>query len=105
MNTEYRVPVAPRTKVVAFFDFGSGWLLPNWLGPQRPTLLAGTNGVLRASTGVELQWTLPVVEQTMRLDLSLNPLRLARSFLLPDGSRFSAPDRKVAFSWALGSLF
>jgi outer membrane protein insertion porin family len=105
MNTEYRVPVAPRTKVVAFFDFGSGWLLPNWLGSQRPTLLAGTNGVPRASTGVELQWSLPVVEQPMRFDLSLNPLRLAKSFLLPDGSRFRAPDRRVALSWTLGSLF
>jgi outer membrane protein assembly factor BamA len=62
MNAEYRVPVAPRTQVVGFYDTGSSWLLPNWLGPDRPTLLSGTNGILRASTGLELRWQIPVVE-------------------------------------------
>jgi len=105
VNTEYRVPVAPRTNAAAFFDIGSGWLLPNWLGPQRPTLLTGTNGLLRASTGIELQWQVPLVEQPLRRDLVLNLLRLAKSLLLPDGSHFNAPDRRLAWGWALGSLF
>jgi hypothetical protein len=45
------------------------------------------------------------VEQPMRLDLAVNPLRLAKSFLLPDGSHFRASDRRWAWSWGLGSLF
>jgi outer membrane protein assembly factor BamA len=105
VNTEYRVPVAPRTQAGAFFDTGSGWLLPNWLGPRRPLLLAGTNGLLRASTGFELRWQAPIVEQPVRLDFAVNPLRLAKSFLLPDGSHFRASDRRWAWSWGLGSLF
>ena len=105
MNVEYRVPVAPRTQVVGFYDTGSSWLLPNWLGPDRPTLLTGTNGILRASTGLELRWQIPAVEQPLRLDLAINPLRLARLFLLPDGSRFRAPDRLLGWTWGLGPLF
>ena len=105
MNAEYRVPVAPRTQVVAFYDTGSGWLLPNWLGPNHPVVLAGTNGILRASTGLELRWQVPIVEQPLRLDIAVNPLRLAKSFLLPDGSRFRAPDRLLGWGWALGPLF
>jgi len=105
MNAEYRVPVAPRTQVVGFYDTGSGWLLPNWLGPDRPVVLTGTNGILRASTGLEVRWRIPIVEQPLRLDLAVNPLRLARSFLLPDGSRFRAPDRLLGWTWGLGPLF
>ena len=105
MNAEYRVPVAPRTQVVGFYDTGSGWLLPNWLGPDHPALLSGTNGILRASTGFEVRWQIPAVEQPLRLDLAINPLRLAKSFLLPDGSRFRAPDRLLGWTWGLGPLF
>lgn len=105
INAEYRMPVAPRTEVVPFFDTGSGWLLPNWLGPHRPKLLPGTNGAWRASTGVEVRWQVPGIEQTVRVHLSLNPWRLARTFVLPDGSRFHPPDRLLALGWALNSAF
>jgi outer membrane protein insertion porin family len=105
VNMEYRAPVAPRTKAVFFLDTGSGWLLPNWLGPSRPILLAGTNGILRASAGIELLWQAPIVEQPLRLDFAFNPLRLAKSFVLSDGSHFRAPDRRWAWGWGLGALF
>ena len=105
VNTEYRVPVAPRTEAVGFFDAGTGWLLPNWLGAGHPLLLAGTNGILRASAGVELRWQAPIVEQPLRLDFAANPLRLVKSFVLPDGSHFRAPDRQWAWGWGLGALF
>lgn len=105
INAEYRVPVAPATEVAPFCDLGSSWLLPNWVGPQRPTLLPGTNGAWRASTGVELRWQIPHFGQTVRVHLSLNPMRLAQSLALPDGSRFHPPDRLFALGWALGSSF
>jgi outer membrane protein insertion porin family len=105
VNTEYRAPVAPRTEAVGFFDAGTGWLLPNWLGASHPVLLAGTNGILRASAGVELRWQVPIVEQPLRLDFAVNPLRLAKSFVLPDGSHFHTPDRQWGWGWGLGALF
>jgi len=105
VNTEYRVPVAPRTEAVGFLDTGTGWLLPGWLGASHPVLLAGTNGILRASAGIELRWQAPIVEQPLRLDFAVNPLRLAKSCLLPDGSHFRAPDRHWAWGWGLGALF
>ena len=105
MNAEYRVPVAPRTQIVGFYDTGSGRLLPNWLGPDRPVLLSGTNGILRVSTGLEVRWQIPYIEQPLRLDFAINPLRLVKTFVLPDGSRFRAPDRLFGWTWGLGPLF
>jgi outer membrane protein insertion porin family len=105
VNTEYRMPVAPRTEIAPFFDSGAGWLLPNWIGPQRPTLLTGTNGVWRTSTGVELRWQIPRVAQLLRVHFAVNPMRLTRALELPDGSRFHVPDRLLALGWALGSPF
>jgi len=104
-NGEYRVPLDRRFQAAGFFDTGSGWLVPNWLGANKPAVLRGTNGVLRASTGVEARFTLPVVNRTLRFDYAANPLRLARALVLPDGTAFRAPDRRATFAWALGSLF
>jgi outer membrane protein assembly factor BamA len=105
VNTEYRVPVMPRTEAAAFFDAGSSWLLPGWLGPSRPALLQRTNGALRSSTGIEMRWQIPGLEQTLRIHYAINPLRFGRAILLPDATRFRPPDRRAALGWALGSLF
>jgi outer membrane protein assembly complex protein YaeT len=104
-NIEYRIPIAPRTQAVAFIDSGSGWLVPNWLGSEQPAIIKGTNGVLRVSTGAELRFQLPVVDQPLRIDLALNPLRLVKDVTLPDGSQFRSPDRLLALDWGLGPLF
>jgi outer membrane protein insertion porin family len=105
VNAEYRVPVMPRTEVAAFFDAGSGWLLPGWLGPNRPTLLEGTSGALRSSTGIEMRWRVPGLEQPLRVHYAFNPLRLSRGILFPDGTRFQPPNRRTALGWAFGSVF
>lgn len=104
-NTEYRVPLTRRSEAVGFFDLGAGRLLPNWLGPARPALLAATNGVVRGSTGLELRYTVPGVEIPVRVNYAVNVLRLRGALRLPDGSVFRASDRRSAFGWALGSLF
>jgi len=104
-NGEYRVPLDQRFQAAGFFDVGTGWLLPNWLGPSKPNLLGGTNGILRASTGIETRFLLPVVNQPLRFDYAANPLRLARALVLPDGSAWRPSDRHTAFTWALGTLF
>ena len=70
--------------LAGFFDLGSGWLLPNWLGPTKPLLLSSTNGILHGSTGVELRWTIPGVQVPVRAYYALNVLRLDRAIRLSD---------------------
>ena len=104
-NMEYRFRLTHGVEAATFFDSGSGLLLPNWLGPTRPALLGSTNGVLHASSGVELRWTLPGVGVPLRLDYSFNVLRLNRIFSMPDGSLFRVRNRFGALGWGFGSLF
>jgi outer membrane protein assembly complex protein YaeT len=104
-NAEYRVPLGNGTQVAGFFDVGSGLLLPNWLGPARPTLSASTNGILHGSLGIELSWTVPEIHVPVRAYYAVNVWRLNRFLQLPDGSPFRAHNRLFAFGWALGKLF
>ena len=104
-NAEYRVPLGKGTQAAGFFDLGSGWLLPNWLGQARPTLLGPTNGILHGSVGIELRWTVPGIQVPVRAYYAVNVLRLNRFLQLPDGTLFHAHNRLFAFGWALGTLF
>jgi outer membrane protein assembly factor BamA len=104
-NAEYRIPLGGGTEAAAFFDLGSGWLLPNWLGSTRPLLLSSTNGVLHGSMGIEFRWTVPGVNIPIRSYYAVNVLRLDRSIRLSEKSIFFARNRFSAFGWGLGSLF
>ncbi len=104
-NAEYRIPLSRGTEAAGFFDLGSGWLLPNWLGPAKPLLLPSTNGVLHGSTGIELRWTVPGVNVPFRAYYALNLLRLDRLMRLSDKSTVFTRNRFSAFGWGLGSLF
>jgi outer membrane protein assembly complex protein YaeT len=104
-NLEYRARIADRVEVAGFFDLGSGKLLPNWLGSTRSVIADFTNGLVHASTGVQLQWTLPGIGVPVRVYYAVNVLRLNRWLPMPDGTLFHAYDRFAAFGWGLGSLF
>lgn len=104
-NLEYRAPLSSGVQATGFFDLGSGRLLPNWLGPTRPLLLAATNGVLHGATGIQLQWTVPGIQVPVRGYYAVNVLRLNRFLKLPDGSFFHARNHLSRFGWALGTLF
>jgi outer membrane protein assembly complex protein YaeT len=101
-NLEYRIPITHQLEGATFFDAGSGLLLPNWLGPTRPTLIHSTNGLLHATTGLEFHWTLPIVGAPVRLNYSLNLLRLDRVVLRPDGSTFRLHERLGMLGWGYG---
>jgi len=80
-TVEYRVPIAGPLTVNAFLDIGTSTVLRksnlDLFGPDtKVELLDHTNGVLRASTGIELQFLLPVVNQPFRLIFAYNPLVL-----------------------------
>jgi outer membrane protein assembly factor BamA len=104
-NAEYRFPIGGGTEAAAFFDLGSGWLLPNWLGPAKPLLLGTTNGVLHGSTGIELRWTVPGVQVPVRAYYAVNVLRMNRFIRLSEISLFHANNRFSAFGWGIGTLF
>ncbi len=104
-NAEYRFPIGGGTEAAAFFDLGSGWLLPNWLGPAKPLLLGATNGVLHGSTGIELRWTVPGVHVPVRAYYAVNVLRVNRFTRLSENSLFHAHNRFSTFGWGLGYLF
>lgn len=104
-NLEYRIPLRGTVQAAGFFDLGSAWLFPNWLGTLRPTLLESTNGVLHGSAGIELRWTIPELQVPVRAYYSDNVLRLNRFLPLPDGSLFRARNKLFTFGWALGNLF
>lgn len=104
-NGEYRLPLRNGVEAAGFFDLGSGWLLPNWLGPTKPTLLSATNGILHGSIGVQFQWTIPGVQVPLRSYYALNVLRLDRLIPLSDKSFLHLHNRRGAFGWGLGSLF
>lgn len=104
-NAEYRVPLAGGTEAAGFFDLGSGLLLPNWLGPERPSLIESTNGILHGSAGIQLQWALPGIGVPLRVHYALNVLRLDHSLLMPDGSLFRVRNRFSGLGWGLGPLF
>jgi outer membrane protein assembly complex protein YaeT len=105
VNAEYRIPLSSSIEAAGFFDLGSGWLLPNWLGPLRPWLIDSTGGVIHGSTGVELRWTLPGIGVPLRGYYALNVLRLNRPVWMPNASLFRVHNRFAAFGWGLGSLF
>jgi len=104
-TTEYRFPLDGGIEGAAFFDLGSGLLLPNWLGPSKPLLLGATNGVLHGSTGFELRWTVPGVQVPVRAYYALNVLRVNRFISLSENSLFHAHNRFSALGWGLGPLF
>ena len=104
-SVEYRFPLRGGTEAAGFFDFGSAWLLPNWLGPTKPLLLGATNGAVHGSAGIELRWTVPGVQVPVRAYYALNVLRLNRVIPLSSTSSFLAHNRFSAFGWGLGSLF
>jgi len=105
LNLEYRVPLTRTVEGATFFDAGSGFLLPNWLGPTRPTLINSTNGLIHGTTGFELRWTLPILGAPIRINYSFNLLRLNRTLLQPDGSLTRLHDPLGALGWGLGPFF
>ncbi len=76
-NGEYRIPIAGPLSMSAFYDVGlSRVSRPGSLGSFGTStiqLLPQTNNVVRGSTGIEVQFLLPVVSAPFRLIFAYNP--------------------------------
>jgi outer membrane protein insertion porin family len=82
-NFEYRIPIAGPLSMAGFWDMGINRVSkPNSLGKFFGTssttveIVDSTNNKIRASTGVEVQFILPVVSAPFRLIFAYNPMIL-----------------------------
>jgi outer membrane protein insertion porin family len=106
---EYRVPLVGPLQVSAFVDFGMNTVLRKdnlvLFGPSTfVDLLEDTNQVWRMSTGAEVQFLLPVINQPFRLIFAYNPLRLDTDVVF-GGIRFPLRDRSSPMRFTVGYNF
>jgi outer membrane protein insertion porin family len=76
-NFEYRIPIVGPLSMSAFYDVGLNRVTNRAdigsYGATQVGLIEGTNDVVRSSTGVEVQFLLPVVSAPFRLIFAFNP--------------------------------
>jgi len=74
---EYRIPIAGPLSASAFYDVGLTRVTNSdtirSFGSSTIDLIGSTNNVIRGSTGVEIQFLLPVVSAPFRLIFAYNP--------------------------------
>ena len=89
-NFEYRIPIAGPLSLAAFYDLGIARVTRKEslgsFGASTVELIDSANNALRGSTGLEVQFTLPVVNAPFRLIFAFNPQRLDESVKI--GNRF-----------------
>ncbi|MFB3904964.1 MAG: outer membrane protein assembly factor BamA [Acidobacteriota bacterium] len=108
-TTEYRIPIAGPLQLSAFFDLGSSMVLNTdnlrLFGPDTfIDLQEDTNAVWRASTGAEMQFMLPMINQPFRLIFAYNPMIL-NSEIMVDGVRFPLKEPRHSVKFSVGYSF
>lgn len=108
-NVEYRIPIVGPLQLNAFFDVGTNAVFRKsnlrLFGPDTfIDLLENTNNVLRASTGTEVQFLLPVINQPFRLIFAYNPIRLDSDVVL-NGVRFPLREPRTNTKFTVGYNF
>jgi outer membrane protein insertion porin family len=100
-NFEYRIPIAGPLSVAAFYDLGIARVtrkesLGSFAGGT-VEILDSANNAVRGSTGIEVQFVLPVVSAPFRLIFARNPQRLDETVRIGNHTYFlkeSASDIK-----------
>jgi outer membrane protein insertion porin family len=79
-NFEYRVPVAGPLSLALFYDMGLARVTRTQslgsFGASRVDIIDSTNNTVRGSTGLEIEFILPVVSAPFRLIFAYNPQTL-----------------------------
>ena len=109
LTTEYRMPIFGPLQVTGFLDFGTATVLRKdnlrVFGPTTNVILQeNTNNVWRASTGAEIQFLLPVVNQPFRLIFAYNPLILDTT-IVSNGRRFFLREQRSGVKFTVGYTF
>ena len=119
LNIEYRIPIVGRTVSVApFLDVGNAWVVKKEqltrsvynfdgiLTQETAHFLPGTNSSVRASTGIEVGVTLPVLNAPFRVIFAWNPKRLDRVYHGPaTGLPFAFSEKPHDFKFTVGKTF
>ncbi len=119
MNIEYRIPVIGRIFTIApYFDIGNAWVLrkdqltrqiinsEGEITKEKVTFLPGTNSGFRASTGIEFQVMMPVINAPFRLIFAMNPNRIDRNFSgQATGLQFGIHEKRRDFKFTVGRTF
>jgi outer membrane protein insertion porin family len=109
LTGEYRVPIAGPLQLSAFIDFGTAMVTRKntlkVLGPDTVVeLQESTNNVWRMSTGVEVQFLLPMINQPFRLIFAYNPMVMNTDMVL-GGVRFPLREPKSGVKFTVGYTF
>ena len=109
LTGEYRIPIVGPLQLTAFGDLGGATVLRKsnlrLFGPDTfIQLLNSTNNIWRASTGVEVQFIMPMVNQPFRLIFAYNPLILDTDVVL-GGIRFPLREPKRNMKFTVGYTF
>ncbi len=109
LTGEYRIPIAGPLQVAGFLDVGTSTILRTnnlrLFGPDTLVeLLDDTNNVWRASTGVEIQFLLPVINQPFRLIFAYNPLVLDTQAVVL-GRRLNLREERSNIRFTVGYTF
>jgi len=102
-QAEYRIPLVGPVTMSVFGDIGMTTITQfDKLGfspDSNVYLLKDTNREYRVSTGIELQFMLPMINAPFRLIFAYNPVRMTREFRLRDRTIFyEEPERNVQFT-------
>jgi outer membrane protein insertion porin family len=107
-NFEYRIPVAGPLSLSAFYDMGmiraSRIRSLGSFGASQIEVIGSTNKVLRGSTGLEVQFVLPVVSAPFRLIFAYNPQRLDTT-ITTAGSTYSIKEPNHDVKFTVGRSF
>ena len=109
MTGEYRMPIVGPLQLNAFADFGTVTVAKkgnlNLFGPDQLILLQDqTNNIWRMSTGAELQFLLPVINQPFRLIFAYNPLVMDTTVEV-QGIRFPLTEPRKNVRFTVGYTF
>jgi outer membrane protein insertion porin family len=109
LTGEYRVPIVGPLQVTGFADLGTSTVLRKsnliLFGPGTfIDLLEETNNVFRLSTGAEVQFLMPVVNQPFRLIFAYNPFVLNSDVVL-GGRRFPLVEPSSNVKFTVGYTF
>jgi outer membrane protein insertion porin family len=102
-NFEYRIPIAGPLSVAAFYDLGMARVTRKQslgdFGASSIDLVGSTNNAIRGSTGVEIQFILPVVSAPFRLIFAYNPQRLVDSIMVGNTPlQLNEPRKDIKFT-------
>jgi len=109
LTAEYRMPIFGPLQLTGFVDFGTATALRKdnlrVFGPTTNVILQeNTNNVWRASTGAEIQFLLPVINQPFRLIFAYNPLILDTT-IVSNGRRFFLREPRSGIKFTVGYTF